>query len=185
MRSGFSGIFKLATGILVLIVNLGIWINGMILNIEKGLDTIWSILLLPAGAFMLLGWYKNSGAGRGLKHRKWKFVLTALLVNYAVLYLLYIISDQLYHDAIDLLSLPGIILPILLGIFVIGFILSWKNELHSGMFFLMWYGLVLYGSFRYGEIMARGPHIQFGIVILIQGIFYIIYHIWIKPAELK
>lgn len=181
--SGFMKLLKIATGILLMILNLGIWINGTLINIKRGMDTLFAVPLLFTGAFLLLGGYKNAGAVLATKPQKWKFILSVLLINYAVLYLLYMISDIIYHDALDFLSTPGIILPVLLGLFITGFLLSWKHELYAGVFFLLWYFLVLYGSFKYVEIMSRGPHMQFGIVIFLHGIFYLYYYFRIKPME--
>ncbi len=176
-------ILKIALGISLMILNLGIWINGCIIHIERGTDTAFSLLFLIPGAFLLLGWYKSTRATPAAKHQMWKFILNILLINYAVLYLIYIISDIKFHEAIDFLSIPGIILPVLLGNFIMGFILSWKHELYAGIFFLLWYFLVLYGSFQYVEIMSRGPYMQFGIVIFFHGIFYLYYYFRIKPKK--
>jgi hypothetical protein len=176
MKPKFVNVFKIATGIFLLILNLGIWINGCIIHIERGMDTVFSLFFLVPGAFLLLGGYKNTRSIPFTKHQRWKFILNILLINYAVLYIIYIASDLIYHESIDFMSIPGIILPFLLGIFIMGFILSWKHELYAGIFFLLWYSLVLFGSFRYVEIMARGPHMHFGIVIFIHGILYIYYY---------
>lgn len=168
---------KFCIGIVFFILNILIWINSMLLHRnERGLDTIYSLPLLIAGAFLLLGWYKRSRPKLTTKSQKWKFVLNTLLINYAVCYLIYMISDLLYSPSIDLLSLPGFILPALFSVFVMGFILAWEHELYAGVFFILWYALVLFGSFQYFEIMNRGPHMQFGIVILIHGVLYLAYY---------
>ncbi len=183
MKSSLINFLKIVFGILLMIFNLGIWINGALIHIERGMDTVLAMLFLVPAAFLLLGWYKNSRITSVTKHQSWKFILNVLLINYAVLYIIYILSDIIYQQAIDFLSIPGIILPLLLGIFATGFILSWKHELYAGLFFLLWYTLVLYGSFQYPEIMSRGPHMQFGIVIFIHGILYIYYYFRMKPKN--
>jgi hypothetical protein len=183
MKSGFLNLLKIATGILLMILNIGIWINGGLIHTERGMDTILAFPLLVAGASLLFGWYKSAGAVPATKPQRWKFILSVLLINYAVLYLIYMISDIIYRDAIDFLSIPGIILPVLLGLFIMGFILSWEYEFYAGIFFLLWYFLVLYGSFQYVEIMSRGPHMQFGIVIFLHGILYLFYYFRIKQKK--
>jgi hypothetical protein len=173
--------FKFWTGILFFILNLLIWINGMLLHRnERGLDTIYTLPLMIAGAFLLLGWFRRSGPKPTTKSQEWKFVLNAFLINYALCYLIYMISDLLFSASIDLLSVPGIILPALLSVFVMGFILAWNHEFYAGFFFILWYALVLFGSFRYYEIMNRGPHMHFGIVILIHGVLYLVYYFRIR-----
>jgi hypothetical protein len=183
MKSRLMNLLKIILGILLIMLNLGIWINGALIHIERGMDTVLAMPFLVPATFLLLGWYKNSRTIPVTKHQRWKFILNVLLINYAVLYIIYILSDIIYQQAIDFLSIPGIILPLLLGIFAMGFILSWKHELYAGLFFLLWYTLVLYGSFQYAEIMSRGPHMQFGIVIFIHGILYIYYYFRIKPKK--
>jgi hypothetical protein len=183
MKSRYLNLLAFAGGIILMIFNLGLWINGLLFNIESGFDSLFAIFLLVPAAFLLLVWYKNTRTIPPAKHRKWKFILNILLINYTILYFIYIISDLKYHASIDLMSIPGIILPILLGIYLTGFILSWKYELYTSIFFLLWYALVLFGSFNYGEIMARGPHMHFGIVIFVHGILYLVYYFRIKPKK--
>jgi hypothetical protein len=183
MKSKYLNSLKVVAGISLMIINLGIWINGLILHIERGMDSALALFFLVPGAFLILGWYKSTRTFPVTRRQSWKFILNTLLINYAVLYFIYLISDLIYHESIDLLSIPGIILPALLGIFIMGFILSWKYELYAGILFLLWYSLVLFGSFRYGEIMARGPHMHFGIVIFVHGILYIYYFFRFRSAK--
>jgi len=181
MNSKFSGEIKFISGILLMILNVAVWINGLYINRERGMDIILSVPLLVTGAFLLKSWYKNSGIYRSAKSRRWKFILRALLINYLVLYFIYMISDIIFWEAIDLLSMPGILLTILLGLFITGFILSWKYELFAGIFFILWYILVLFSQLHYAEILHRGPYMILGIIILLHGILYLYYALRIKP----
>lgn len=180
MKSETVNIIKLTAGILILILNTSIWINGLYIHRERGMDIILTLPLIVIGAFLLLEWYKSSSISQTTKPQRWKFMLSVLLINYVVLYFIYMISDIIFWAAIDFLSIPGIILPLLLGLFITGFILSWKHELYAGIFFLLWYILVLFGQLRYGEILHRGPYMMLGIVIFIHGILYIYYYFRIK-----
>lgn len=166
-----------------MILNTVIWINGLFIHRERGMDILIAVPLFVIGAFLLLGWYNTSMISQPTKYQRWKFVLSVLLINYLVLYFIYMISDIILGDAIDLLSVPGILLPVLLGLFLTGFILSWKYELSAGIFFLVWYFLVLFAQLRYGEILHRGPYIILGITVFIHGILYLYYHVRIKPKE--
>ena len=183
MSSKFSARLKFFTGILLMILNTGIWINGLFIHREREMDIILAVPVLLIGVFLFLGWYKESREPRPVKSQNWKFALSVLLVNYLVLYLIYMISDLLFRAAIDLLSVPGIILPLLLGLFITGFILSWKHELYAGIFFLLWYFLIIFGQFRYRELLHRGPCMLLGITIFIHGILYLYYHFRIIPKE--
>ena len=149
------------------------------------MDIILAVPVMLIGVFLFLGWYKESREREPAKYQKWKFVLNVLLVNYLVLYFIYMISDMIFWAAIDLLAIPGIILPILLGLFITGFILSWKHELYAGIFFLLWYFLVIFGQFRYNEILHRGPYMMLGITIFIHGILNLYYHFRIKSKGIN
>ena len=168
-----------------MILNTGIWINGLFIHRERGMNIVLAVPVLLIGVFLFLGWYKGSREPKPVKSQNWKFALSVMLVNYLVLYFIYMISDMIFWAAINLLAIPGIILPILLGLFITGFILSWKHELFAGIFFLLWYILVIFGQFRYNEILHRGPYILLGITIFIHGILYLYYHFRIKSKELN
>lgn len=183
MNSELKGILKIISGTLLMIINLCIWINGLFIHRERGMDIIIALPLLIAGAFLLLGWYKTSAIPQTTKSQRWKFMLSVLLINYLVLYFIYMISDIIFCAAIDFLSVPGIILPVLLGLFITGFILSWKYELYAGVFLILWYLLVLSGQLKYAEILHRGPYFFLGLSIFLHGIFYLYYYFRIKPKE--
>ena len=183
MRSGFFNILKFIFGLLLMILNIGIWINGLFIHRERGMDIVLAVPLLFIGAFLLLGWYKTSRISKSTKSQRWKFIMSLLLINYAVLYFIYLVSDIIFWEAIDFLSIPGIILPLLLGLFITGFILSGKHEFYAGVFFLLWYSIVLFGQLRYEEILHRGPYMLLGVTIFFHGIFYLYYYFRIKPKE--
>ena len=166
-----------------MILNAAVWINGLFIHRERGMDIILSLPLLFLGAFLLPGWYKTSIISQPTKSQRWKFMLSGLLINYLVLYFIYMISDIIFWAAIDLLSPPGIFLPVLLGLFVTGFILSWKYELYAGIFFIIWYFLVVFSQLRYEEILHRGPYLLLGITVFIHGILYLYYSFRIKSRD--
>ena len=180
MSSKFNISLKFIAAILLMIINSGIWINGLFINRERGMDIVLALPLLFSGTFLLLNWYRASRKTQIPKLQRWKFTLGTLMINYMILYLIYMISDIIFWPAIDLLHIPGVILPLLLALFITGFILSWRDELYAGILFILWYLLVLYGQFRYSEILHRGPYMLIGIAILIQGILYIYYHYRLK-----
>ena len=182
MSRMLSARLKFVAGILLMILNAAVWINGLFIHRERGMDIIISLPLLFIGAFLLLKWYKTSMISQPTKSQRWKFMLRVLLVNYLVLYCIYMISDVIFWAAIDFLSIPGIFLPVLLNLFVTGFILSWKYELYAGIFFIIWYFLVVFSQLRYEEILHRGPYLLLGITVFIHGILYLYYSVKIKST---
>lgn len=183
MKLKLSAKLKFIAGIILMILNSALWINGLFIHRERGADIVFAVPLFVTGAFLLPAWHKTSMISPPSQSRRWKFMLTVFLINYLVLYFIYMISDILFLAAIDFLSIPGIFLPVLLGLFVTGFFLSWKDELYAGIFFMLWYILLLFSQLRYMEILHRGPYMILGITIFIHGILYLYYHFRIKSAE--
>jgi hypothetical protein len=179
----FKPVSKLVSGILLLFIYTGLWINGMFINRPRGTDIMLGLPLLVGGAFLILGWYRSTRLPYPSRSREWKFILGLLMVSYLVFYLMYIISETVFWSAIDLMSIPGIILPLLLGLFLTAFILSWKNEFAAGICLILWYALVLFGQFRYTELLQRGPYLLIGIILFIHGILYLAYHYRIRPGN--
>lgn len=108
--------------------------------------------------------------------QQWKYVLRVLIINYAVLYGIAVFSDLSFGKGVDYFSLPYIIFPLLLLIFLVDFLLSWKREFYAGLIFLFWCVVYILGSIVYPEILKAGPWIICGIPILLQGLFYIKNH---------
>ena len=183
MKSKFLTIGLIISGILLMLLNLGIWINGLFIHRSDGMDLVLAVPLVFIGAVLLLGWFVKSRTPRPSPPQQWKFTLRVLLLNYLILYGLYMIADIIYSDPIDFFSWPGILFPVILVLFMAGFVLSWKYELYAGIFFLLWYAIILYGTIQYFEISNRGPHVLFGLVILLQGAFYLNYYFRLKPKN--
>ena len=124
------------------------------------------------GAFFLLEWYKTSKTTVPSKQQQWKFILRVLLINYLVLYGIVVISELTSGKVVDYFSLPYIIFPLLLLLFLVGFVISWKKEFFAGFIFLFWCVAFILGAIAYPVILRGDPWIIFIIPILIQGIFY-------------
>jgi hypothetical protein len=180
MNNMTQALIKLIPGILLIAIYTGLWINGMFINRPRGMDIITGLPLLVAGAFLILGWYKATRTTGPTRSQRWKFILSLLLVCYLAYYLLFVVSEMIFWPAIDFMSLPGIILPLLMGIFVTGFIISWKNEAAAGILFILWYIITVTGQLVYPVLLNRGAYLFIGIVIFTHGILYLVYHFRIK-----
>jgi hypothetical protein len=87
-----------------------------------------------------------------------------------------VLSELFGGNPIDYFSLPFILYPLLLMIFLVGFVLSWRKEFYAGFVFLFWCVIMYYGSIAYIEFRQSGPWNLLGIPILLQGILYIKHH---------
>ena len=167
------------TGILFLLWNVGMWAVELFL-VEKGggFGIISGVPLIVLGVLFIL---KGIEVNRGTtfkSNEKWKTALQLLITTYTILYILVIIDEITGHLEIDFYSSAGIILIALFLIYSAGFILSWKKELIAGVIFIFWYVGVIYIFTTNFVIGDSGPWIVAGIVIFLQGIFYLIY--WFK-----
>lgn len=172
-----------ATGIIFMVWNSGIWIYGLCLarGQDGGMFCIMAVPVLVLGALLLLRWYKTSGSPQPSIQQQWKYILRVLLINYLVLYFIVVISELLSEKTYDYFRLPFVLFPLLLLIFLAGFVLSWKREFQAGIIFILWYAILLLGSIAYFEFRDSGPWIMFGVPIFLQGLFYIKNYHWYKP----
>lgn len=161
-------------GIMLMVWNASIWIHDLLLfrGGEEG-EGVLTFPVIVIGAFFLLEWYKTSKATMPSEQQQWKFILRVLLINYAVLYSIVVLSDLFHGDPVNYFSFP---LMLSLLIFWGGFLLSWKREFLAGFIFLFWFAISLFADFAFSEIRRMGPWFLFGLPILLQGIFYIKNH---------
>ena len=113
---------------------------------------------------------RGKGKNRGL------WTLRILLSIYAILYVILGSSDFLSIYAPNSWSIEYSALKILFAIFVIGYVISWKNELASGVIFIFWFLGMCYENF-FLCTSDCGAGIGMGIPLFILSIFFIIYGI--------
>ncbi|MGD0342027.1 MAG: hypothetical protein ABSA76_10015 [Bacteroidales bacterium] len=104
------------------------------------------------------------------------WLLRILLSTYAILYILIGWDDFLSQNS---WNIEYSALKILFAIFIIGYVISWKNELASGVIFILWFLGMCYENFFLcpGGIKGQdcGNGIAMGIPLLIFSIFFIVY----------
>jgi len=114
---------------------------------------------------------------RGKSKNRKLWTLRILLSIYALFYLL-LGSEEFLSNSWDI---EHSALKILFAIFVIGYVISWKNELASGVIFILWFLGMCYENFFLcpGGITGSdcGDGIAMGIPLLILSSFFIIYGI--------
>lgn len=165
-------------GIIFMIWNALIWIFDLYLFREADYSMISAAAssFMFIGAFFILEWYKTSKVTPPLEPQRWRFILRVLLINYAVLYSIVVLSELFAGEGVNFLSFPFVIYPLMLLIFSLGFLLSWRSELLAGFIFLIWFVISLFATLAYSEISRLGPWVLFGLPILLQGVFYIKNH---------
>lgn len=170
--------------IIFMVWNAGVWILDLFHDSQdQGMLVVIAVPILVIGALLLLQWYKTTSVPRPAEQQQWKFILRVLLINYAVLYAILVITKLTGGEPPDYLSLPFVLFPLLLLVFLAGFVLSWKREFLAGFLFIFWYAIVLFGSIAYFEFFNSGPWFMFGLPILLQGLFYIKHHFQFKPKK--
>jgi hypothetical protein len=113
---------------------------------------------------------------RGKSKNRGLWILRILLSIYAILYILIGWDDFLSINAPNSWNIEYSALKILFAIFVIGYVISWKNELASGVIFIFWFLGMCYENF-FLCTSDCGAGIGMGIPLLILSIFFIVYGI--------
>jgi hypothetical protein len=175
---------KKTAGIIFMTWNAGIWIYDLWLNRgrDSGMLSIMAVPVMVVGTLFFLEWHKSSNTLQPSVPQQWKFILRVLLINYAVLYSIVVISELSSVEHTDYYSLPFILFPLMFLVFILGFAFSWKREFYAGIIFLAWYAILLLGSVAWFEFRDSGPWILFGIPVLLQGLFYIKNYLWYKSG---
>jgi len=119
--------------------------------------------------------------GKSKNRNLW--ILRILLSIYAILYILIGWDDFLSINALNSWSVEYSALKILFAIFVIGYVISWKNELASGVIFILWFLGMCYENF-FLCTSDCGAGIGMGIPLFILSIFFIVYGIRKKRGGL-
>ncbi len=167
--------YKIITGVIFFIWNVGMWIVELFL-VERagGFGIISGVPLLILGVLYIVDDYKTPKDPPQTKIQLWRLVLRILVTVYTILYLIFILSGFKPDHKPDLFSWPGVILIVMFAIYGIGFILSWKWEIPAGILFIIWYACLLIPAL---EPIAywMGPLKLFGIPVLIQGLLYVFY----------
>jgi hypothetical protein len=117
---------------------------------------------------------------KGKSKNRSLWILRILLSIYAILYILIGWDDFL---SINAWNIEYSALKILFAIFVIGYVISWKNELASGIIFILWFLGMCYENF-FLCTSDCGAGIGMGIPLLILSIFFIVYGIRKKRGRL-
>jgi hypothetical protein len=171
--------------ILFMVWNTGIWITDLYLGSgeDRGMLSVMAVPVMVVGALLLLERYKSCGTQQPSVPEKWKYILRVLLINYAVLYSIVVVSELYHGELRDYYRLPFILLPVIFLVFILGFAFSWKREFHAGIIFLAWYAILFMGSAIWHELGDSGPWILFGIPVLLQGLFYIKNYLWYKTRQ--
>jgi hypothetical protein len=110
---------------------------------------------------------RGKGKNRGL------WTLRILLSIYALLYIMIGWDDFL---SINSWNIEYSALKILFVMFVIGYAISWKNELAAGVIFIFWFLGMCYENF-FLCTSDCGAGIGMGIPLFILSIFFIVYGI--------
>jgi len=164
---------EFAGGIILQVWHILIWILSLFVWPDAGMVLVLVFPVLVIGVLLNLSAYKKSGGSRKPEDLQWKFVLRLLLVNYAILYLILMLHDIIVEEIPDYSKLPFLLFPVLLLVFITGFLLAWKKEFLAGIFLVIWYLIVLFGTIQFPDFSSKGPYIMIGFPLFMQGLFYI------------
>lgn len=102
------------------------------------------------------------------------WTLRILLLIYAILYVLFVVDLMSNIKDFKSIDIENFALIFLFFIFIIGYGISWKNELTSAVIFIIWFvGMCFQNVFLCTSDCGAG--IAMGIPLLILSILFIIY----------
>lgn len=101
-------------------------------------------------------------------------ILLTITSIYALLYTAMVLGYMLFEYTGDEISLEGIITGFAFIIFLIGYYLSWKNELIAGIVFVFWWGIMWFLGLFVAET-DKGAGVVMGIPVFILSVFFIHY----------
>jgi len=173
---GISWFNERLGGILIQLWYFGIWVLCFFFWPGSGMIPILAFPGWVLGILMQLSGFKASRKPKPSGRLQWKYLLRVLLINYSVLYLVPVIHDLTDNKPLDYFTMPFLLYPVLFLVFATAFAFSWKKELIAGFLLLLWYGILLFGTVAYTIFLHQGPWIFAGVVIVVQGIFYLYFH---------
>ena len=94
---------KKIAGIILMIWNAGVWIYNLCLYREDDGGMFMGVPIIVIGALLLLEYYKTTQATVPSEQQQWKYLLRVLLLNYAVLYGIVILSELSSGKGVDFL----------------------------------------------------------------------------------
>lgn len=184
-------------GIILCIWHFVVWLCALLFWRDAGLVLIMAFPILFPGVLLIRNWYIQKDESYTSQSKRWDLSLKTLLVNYAAIYLLSVFAHlspkllglefptgihEIANSDYTSFTLQMLLLAFL--VFVIGFIISWRSKLSAGFLFILWYVLIFFLTYRNPEFADIGPSTLFGLTILVQGIFYIIFHYrFIRPSR--
>ena len=169
-----STLAYLIIGLIFLIIYIALWIIP-----SGGFGNILGLPFIIIGVFFMIKWFKRREEKPPTIRQQWKYALQLLLINYTILYFIAIASNFISIgsniDNIDVFNWPGLLLTVLLIVYIVGFLFSWRKKFFAGIIFIIWFVGVTWVR----SIIDSNDLIGFnftGVVILIQGFLYLAYH---------
>jgi hypothetical protein len=92
---------------------------------------------------------------------------------FGVLYLIFIIDNFIPADNFNPYDLENVVVKLAFVLFLVGYYMSWKNELDAGIVFIFWWAVMWYLGLFIAE-HDRGASVVMGFPLFILGIFFIV-----------
>jgi len=183
---GFSWRNGIVTGVIFILWNVGMWILELFF-VEKdgGFGILSGLPLIVLGVFYIADGIEAKRKQLLLKEEKWRLILQLLFSIYTVLHFVPIAAEFTKGSEHEIFSWPGIMLLVLFLMYSTAYVLSWSHHAIAGILCVVWYIALVLTSNTYFEFGDSGPWTGFGVVVLVQGILYLIYSSRIRTANLE
>ena len=138
--------------------------------------------LLPMGIFYLVYANRKNRDPSPPIHEQWKLFLRQSILAGAAIHIIVITAIFLKLPPLDWLSGPYPYLILLFIIYLAAAAFSWWNELITGLLLVGYYIVIIY-LLESGIIDEMGPFGQFTLPLLVLGLLYLVYRIYIRPRK--
>lgn len=189
----YSWINEKMGGIILCIWHFIVWSFSLLIWPDAGMVLVLIFPILLLATFLIRNSIMRTKSIYRSKSAMWSISLKTLLINYAAIYFLIVLTDILpvlfsfeLPTRVDdlhtwsLTSPLGIILMMNLILFVVALINSRKSEFIAGVLLIIWYAVVILLTLGYDVFANSGPWVIFGAALLLQGFLYVYYYYRIR-----
>jgi len=155
---------------------------GSLIWDDAGMVLVLGFPLLPMGIFYLLFANRKDRDPPAPAHEQWKLFLRHSILAGAAIHFIIITANFLKLPPLEWLSGPYPYLILVIIIYLLATVFSWWNELITGLLLTGYYIVIIY-LLETKIIDEMGPYGLFTFPVLIMGLLYLVYWIYVRPRK--
>lgn len=149
---------------------------------DAALVLILGFPALPMGIFYVLYANRKGRDPRPRAHEQWKLLLRLSILAGVAIHIIVVTGGLLKLPPDRWVSGPYLYLILLFIVFLAAAVFSRKNKLITGLLLVIYYLAIIYLT-EVGIIDEMGPLVHVAFPVLILGLLYLVYWIYIRPRK--